>query len=159
FVSCHVLGMKITIDVRHLLLGLLCIGSSAATPPTFTSPPPPPPADPSYPVSNPGVPTVTRWDFKCVDWETAGVPQNWANHDLDKPDGWNPYLARMAAGGWEPTTFIAPNGIIHAVCFRRVAVVKPPPAPYVPTPLGPQGRCSAAEIAEMAKSGMSESAI
>jgi hypothetical protein len=125
--------------------------------------------DVSYPVTNPVV-GVTKWDFKCVDHETAGVRQHWANHDLNEPDGWNPFLAKMAGNGWEPVTFIAhptgaafspPSAAVVAVCFRKPATpaaagtFKSPPQ----APAGPLGRCSGAQIAEMRGNGMSESAI
>jgi len=77
---------------------------------------------------------VARWDFTCIDHETAHVDQHYANGDLFKPTGWNRYLSTMTSQGWEPVTFIAPSGVIAAVCFRRPAAAPAPARPSLPPP-------------------------
>jgi hypothetical protein len=131
--------MKVTLDLRHVALCGACAVAGfalrafavpppvvAPTPPGVVHPPTPPP-DPAYPVTDPN-PAVPRWEFFCVDDDTAHIEKPWAA-DVSKPEGWNRYLARLTTYGWEPAVFIAPQGKITAVCFRRPSGTKPATQP------------------------------
>ncbi len=146
--------MKVTVDLRHVALCLVCVGFGFGLR-AFAAGSAQVPQDSGYPVTPASAPG--RYDFKCVFHEAAGISAFWANEDLEKADGWNPYLQKMASQGWDPAVFIAPMGQIITVCFRRPFVEKVAVPAYKPPPAGE--RCSAAQLAEMRKGGMSKSAI